>query len=86
MQRRNFVRHGEANGVVLDTSDFIHTKPEGMAKPKLRIGDSMQADGDAQNRDERRLSGRSRESRRQDAPLPLIEAAPLSAAPATRLG
>ena len=48
VQRLNYARHGEANGVVLDTGDFIHTKPEGMAKLKLRIGDKVQADGDAQ--------------------------------------
>jgi len=46
--RLNFARHGEANGVVLDSGDFIHTKPDGMARLRLKVGDSVQADGDAQ--------------------------------------
>jgi len=44
----NFARHGEANGVVLDSGDFIHTKPEGMKRLRLKIGDAVEADGDAQ--------------------------------------
>ena len=43
--RLNFARHGEANGVVLDTGDFIHTRPDGMARLKLAVGDPVQADG-----------------------------------------
>jgi hypothetical protein len=46
--RINFARHGEANGVVLDSGDFIHTKPDGMRKLRLRVGDAVEADGDAQ--------------------------------------
>jgi len=46
--RFNYARHGAANGVVLDTGDFIHLKPEGMARLKLKIGDKVEADGDAQ--------------------------------------
>jgi hypothetical protein len=46
--RFNFAKHGAANGVVLDSGDFIHTKPEGMAKLRLKIGDLVEADGDAQ--------------------------------------
>jgi len=46
--RLNYARHGAANGVVLDTGDFIHTKPDGFAKLKLKIGDRVEADGDAQ--------------------------------------
>ena len=46
--RFNYARHGAANGVVLDTGDFIHTRPEGLARLKLKIGDTVQADGDAQ--------------------------------------
>jgi hypothetical protein len=45
--RLNYARHGEANGVVLDSGDFIHLKPEGMKKLKLKIGDKVSADGDA---------------------------------------
>ena len=46
--RLNHARHGEANGVVLDTGDFIHTKPDGMARLGLAVGDAVEADGDAQ--------------------------------------
>ena len=45
--RLNYARHGAANGVVLDSGDFIHTKPEGMATLKLKVGDAVRADGDA---------------------------------------
>lgn len=45
--RLNHARHGEANGVVLDTGDFIHLKPDGMARLGLKVGDAVQADGDA---------------------------------------
>ena len=45
--RLNFARHGEANGVVLDSGDFIHTKPDGMATLKLEVGDRVEADGEA---------------------------------------
>lgn len=46
--RLNHARHGAANGVVLDTGDFIHTKPDGMLRLKLKVGDVVRADGDAQ--------------------------------------
>lgn len=45
--RLNFARHGEANGVVLDSGHFIHTKPDGMARLKLEVGDRVEADGEA---------------------------------------
>lgn len=45
--RLNFARHGEANGVVLDSGHFIHTKPDGMARLKLKVGDTVRADGEA---------------------------------------
>jgi len=43
----NYAKHGEKNGVVLDTGDFIHLKPEGFAKLGLKVGDRVEADGDA---------------------------------------
>lgn len=46
--RLNYARHGAANGVVLDTGDFIHLKPDGMAELKLKVGDEVHAEGDAQ--------------------------------------
>jgi hypothetical protein len=44
--RLNFARHGEPNGFVLDSGDFIHTRPEGMAQLRLGVGDRVEADGD----------------------------------------
>ena len=43
----NYARHGAPNGFVLDTGDFIHVKPDGFAKLKLKPGDRVEADGDA---------------------------------------
>ena len=43
--RLNFARHGEANGVVLDSGDFIHMKPDGMKQVSLKVGDKVNADG-----------------------------------------
>ncbi|MGJ7505896.1 hypothetical protein [Variovorax sp. GT1P44] len=45
--RFNYAKHGVANGVVLDSGDFIHTKPDGMARLGLKIGDKVQAEGTA---------------------------------------
>ncbi|CAN5828461.1 hypothetical protein BH11PSE8_BH11PSE8_11830 [soil metagenome] len=45
--RFNYARHGAANGVVLDTGDFIHTKPEGLEGLKLQVGDKVRAEGEA---------------------------------------
>ncbi len=45
--RLNYAKHGAPNGVVLDSGDFIHTKPDGFAKLKLKVGDKVEADGDA---------------------------------------
>ncbi|MEZ2294074.1 hypothetical protein [Variovorax sp. RCC_210] len=46
--RLNYARHGEANGVVLDTGDFVHTKPDGFAHLGLKVGDKVRAEGRAQ--------------------------------------
>ncbi|WP_428383504.1 hypothetical protein [Nevskia ramosa] len=43
--RYNYAKHGAANGVVLDNGDFIHTKPEGLARLGLKIGDQVKAEG-----------------------------------------
>lgn len=45
--RLNYARHGVPNGFILDTGDFVHVKPEGFAKLGLKLGDAVQADGDA---------------------------------------
>lgn len=45
--RLNFARHGAPNGFVLDSGDFIHVKPDGFAKLKLKVVDRVTAEGDA---------------------------------------
>jgi hypothetical protein len=41
----NYARHGEPNGVVLDTGDFVHLKPHGMRLVPLAVGDRVAAEG-----------------------------------------
>lgn len=43
--RINYTKHGDPNGVVLDTGDFVHLKPEGFAHLDLQLGDSVRAEG-----------------------------------------
>ncbi len=45
--RFNYAKHGEANGVVLDNGDFVHTRPDGLRPLGLRIGDTIEAEGAA---------------------------------------
>jgi hypothetical protein len=45
VKRINYARHGEANGVVLQSGDFIHVKPEGMKRVALTVGDQVTAEG-----------------------------------------
>lgn len=45
--RFNHARHGAANGVVLDSGDFVHTRPDGLAALGLKIGDRIVARGPA---------------------------------------
>ena len=47
VQKLNFARHGEPNGVILDTGDFIHLKPDGMKRHGLKVGQHITAEGDA---------------------------------------
>lgn len=44
--RINHAKHGEANGVVLDTGDFIHTRPHGFEALGLKLGDLVTAYGE----------------------------------------
>ncbi len=41
----NYALHGEVNGYRLDDETFLHLKPEGAKKYKLRIGDKVRATG-----------------------------------------
>jgi hypothetical protein len=43
--RLNYAKHGEPNGVVLDSGDFIHLKPEGMKQVGLRVGQEVEVKG-----------------------------------------
>ena len=45
--RFNYARHGAANGVVLDSGDFVHTKPAGLVALKLKVGSRVRASGDS---------------------------------------
>ncbi len=44
--RLNFARHGEANGFVLEDGTFVHQKPEGATKHRVRVGDVVRATGE----------------------------------------
>jgi hypothetical protein len=43
----HYAKHGEPNGVILDSGEFIHTRPHGMKKLKLQVGSKVVAHGDA---------------------------------------
>ncbi len=43
--RLNYALHGEVNGYHLDDGTFVHVKPEGAKKYKLRVGDRVKASG-----------------------------------------
>lgn len=47
VERLNYAKHGEPNGVVLDSGDFIHLRPEGFRKAALKVGDAVRAEGAA---------------------------------------
>jgi hypothetical protein len=47
VKRINYSRHGEANGVILDSGDFVHVKPEAMKRADLKVGDEVTAEGTA---------------------------------------
>lgn len=43
----HYAKHGEPNGVILESGEFIHTRPPGMKKLKLEVGSKVVAHGDA---------------------------------------
>jgi hypothetical protein len=45
----HYARHGEANGVVLDSGEFIHLKPHGMALTGLEVGSRVTAIGEVRD-------------------------------------
>ncbi len=42
----HYAKHGEPNGVILETGEFIHTRPPGMKKLKLKAGSKVVARGE----------------------------------------
>jgi hypothetical protein len=42
----HYAKHGEPNGVVLKSGEFIHTRPLGMKKLKLKVGSKVTAHGE----------------------------------------
>lgn len=38
VERLNYALHGEANGAILDTGDFLHLKPHGAAALQIAVG------------------------------------------------
>jgi len=46
VSQRHFARHGEPNGVVLASGEFIHLRPRGMTATGLDIGARVHATGE----------------------------------------
>ena len=44
--RFNHARHGEVNGYHLDDGRFVHVKPDGARRYKVRVGDRIAAKGE----------------------------------------
>jgi hypothetical protein len=42
----HFARHGQPNGVILESGEFIHLRPEGMVRTGLEIGSEVRAVGE----------------------------------------
>jgi len=42
----HYAKHGEPNGVILESGEFIHTRPPGMKKLKLDVGSKVAAHGE----------------------------------------
>jgi hypothetical protein len=45
----HYARHGEANGVVLEGGEFIHLRPQGMARLGLEVGANVIAVGEVRD-------------------------------------
>jgi hypothetical protein len=46
VQRLNYARHGEPNGAILDSGDFIHLKPHGAKLLNLAVGQTLEGEGE----------------------------------------
>ena len=47
VKRINFAKHGEADGVILESGDFVHLKTTGMQNCRLAAGDVVTVEGTA---------------------------------------
>ena len=45
--RINYAKHGEPNGAVLESGDFVHLKPHGARLVKLAVGETLEVKGEA---------------------------------------
>ena len=45
IERLNYALHGEVNGGILDSGDFLHLKPEGARAVKLKAGMKVEGRG-----------------------------------------
>jgi hypothetical protein len=43
--RLNYALHGEVNGAILESGDFLHVKPHGATALKLRVGMNVKGSG-----------------------------------------
>lgn len=43
--RFNYAKHGEPNGVVLDSGHFVHTKPDGLKRLAWKVGQRVEVAG-----------------------------------------
>ena len=44
--RLNYARHGEVNGYVLASGVFVHVKPDGAKRFRVKVGDRIRASGE----------------------------------------
>jgi hypothetical protein len=42
----NYALHGEVNGAILESGDFIHMKPEGAKAVSLKVGQTLTVEGE----------------------------------------
>jgi hypothetical protein len=47
----HYAKHGEPNGVILESGEFIHTRPHGMKRLNLHVGSKVSAQGEARTTD-----------------------------------
>jgi len=46
VKHMHYAKHGEPNGVIIESGEFIHLRPPGMKKLKLKVGSKVVARGD----------------------------------------